>query len=88
MHMNIQVNKISVLRGVKMSDKVNVSDKPVYYERKLSFDKLLGRKNCEIMYVDYERNFSDLINIQALNRNVLLTPISMKEYRKATGRLW
>ena len=70
-----------------MSDKVNVSDKPVYYERKLSFDKLLGRKNCEIMYVEYENHFSDL-NIQALNRNVLLTPISINEYRKATGRLW
>lgn len=87
MHMNIQVNKIAVLRGVKMNNKVNVSDKPVYYERKLSFDKLLGRKNCEIMYVDYERNFSDL-NIQALNRNVLLTPISINEYRKATRRRW
>lgn len=62
-------------------------NKPVYYERVLDWSKLQGRKDCEIMYVTHKGNFEELCR-QALKRRIVITSISIREYREATGKKW
>ena len=64
-----------------------ILNRPVYYERILDFSKLQGRKDCEIMYVYHKGDFQDLCK-QALDRRIMITSISTREYREATGKKW
>lgn len=55
----------------------------VIYERVITGAKLQGRKNCEIRYVRYDGNFSD-ISFQAFIRNITLAPISQRKFNVET----
>lgn len=70
-----------------MSDRVNIFDKPVFYEKVLDLSKLYGRKDCEIMYVYHKGNFQDLSK-EAYDRKILITSISIGEYKRVTGKKW
>lgn len=70
-----------------MKNETNTFDKTVYYEKVLDISKLQDRKDCEIMYVKHKGSMVDLCK-EALKKNIYIESISMKTYRKATGKKW
>ena len=51
------------------------------YVPMLTMTTLEGRKECDIFFVDYAGYYSKLCD-EALRRNITVTSISMKEYKR------
>lgn len=59
----------------------------VVYIRVLTLERMMGWKNCEILFVKHNGNYAD-ISLEAYKRNIVLTSVSMKRYRAESGKRW
>ena len=57
--------------------------RPVIVERVLDISKLQGRKDCEILFVEFCGHYPALCG-EAKKRNIVITSISKKRYKELT----
>lgn len=60
--------------------------KPKYYHYSLTFEKLIGRKNCIYYYVTMDKNQEETIVRDSIVRNIELVQITRKEFERKANR--